>query len=119
MENIQVECKRCGTWHGSSWDEKGGCPACQGIVGYPYTFMETDEYRRERNEKRIKQRLESFAANIGTIKPKKITQEQLGSIIIDLCITEWRDEQAYEMVLLLVQHVLATDKTLKKTLTLT
>lgn len=118
MVNEQVECKRCGNWYGSSWNAIGGCPSCQGIIGYPYKFMETEEYKREWNEKYVKQRLESFAATIGKIKPKKITQEQLDFIVTDLCVTRWRDEQAYEMVLELVQHILATDKTLKKKVTL-
>jgi len=28
-DNKMVECKTCGTWYGSVWNKKGGCPTCQ------------------------------------------------------------------------------------------
>lgn len=118
MDNIQLECKRCGTWYGSPWAENGGCPACQGVIGYPYKFMETEEYQHERAEKHRKQQQESWNANIGGITPQRMTQEEFDFIIKDLCVTEWRDGQAYEMVERLVCHILATDKTTVKKLTL-
>lgn len=108
---IMLTCSRCGTYYNNTWTARGGCPACQYIVSYPYAFLETDEYKQERDEKYHAARRQSFNATIPTLTPQAIDPAEFQAIIMDVCCNAWLDEQGRSYVESLIRHILHLDPT--------
>ena len=108
-----ITCNRCSQYYHVSWDEKGGCPSCRGIVSYPLAFYKTETYRQERDQKYKSERLERFTNGIPSLTPEPMTQSDFDWIVIDLLTVKWRDQQGYEYVEKLVRHILSVDNQIR------